>query len=122
MKPTHNAYEHDEPALLDDESRLPSDQAVRIAMARALSNTLMLWRLCLSARCQRNGKCKGDPQECLAIGGALLSDDVFKGGIVFIQAKAEGLSFDDVWAQSPDELAAFGEWARRIECNPARRR
>ena len=122
MKLSHDAHEHDEPALLADESHLPLDHPVSIAMARALSDTLMLWRLCLTARCQRNGKCKGDPQACLAIGGALLSDDVFNGGIVFIQAKAEGLSFDDVWAQSPDELAAFGEWARRIECNPARRR
>ena len=56
------------------------------------------------------------------MGGALLSDDVFNGGIVFIQAQAEGLSFDDVLAQCPEELATFGEWARRIECNPARRR
>ena len=122
MKLSHDAHEHDEPALLDDESRLPSDHPVSIAMARVLSDTLMLWRLCLSARCQRNGKCKGDPHACLAIGGALLSDDVFNGGVVFLQGKTDGLSFDEVFAQCPDELAAFGEWTRRIEHNPARRR
>jgi hypothetical protein len=122
MKLSYDARDHDEPAPLGDEPLLPLDHPVSIAMARMLSNTLMLWRLCLSARCQRNGKCKGDPHACLAIGGALLSDDVFYGGVAFLQGKADGLSFDDVLAQCPDELAAFGEWARRIEINPARRR
>jgi hypothetical protein len=107
---------------MDDDALLPLDRAVGTAMARALCDTLMLWRLCLSARCRRNGRCKGDPQACLAIGGALLSDDVVNGGAAFLQAKADGLSFDEAFAQCPDEFAAFGEWARRIECNPARQR
>ena len=108
------------PAMRDDEPLPPPEHPFGIAMARALSNTLMLWRLCLSPRCKRNGKCKGDPHACLAIGGALLSDDVFNGGVAFLQGKTDGLSFDEAWAQCPDELAAFGEWARRIERNPAR--
>jgi len=109
------------PALRDD-APLPPGHPVRLAMARVLSDTLMLWRLCLSARCRRNGKCKGDPDACLDIGGALLSDDVFNGGVAFLEAKIDGLSFDEAWAQCPDEFAAFGEWARRIECNAARPR
>ena len=101
---------------------IPSPEQFAIAMARALSNTLALPHLCLTQRCRRSGKCKGDPHACIAVGEALLSPDIVEGARLFLEGKLEGLSFDQAHARGPELMDAYAQWIGRIEHNPARRR
>jgi len=100
----------------------PSPEQFAIAMARALSNTLALPHLCLTQRCRRSGKCKGDPHACIAVGEALLSPDIVAGARLFLEGKLEGLSFEQAHARGPELMDAYANWIGRIERNPARRR
>jgi hypothetical protein len=100
----------------------PSPEQIAIAMARALSNTLALSHLCLTQRCRRSGKCKGDPRDCVAVGEALLSPDIVAGARLFLEGQLEGLSFDQAHANGPELIEAYAHWIARIERNPARRR
>jgi hypothetical protein len=111
---------HLDDAAHDEEPLPPSDHPATIAVGRYLSDTLSLWRLCESSRCKRRRRCMLVPPEykaCLP----LLSDEVRAGGVAFIQGKVEGLSYDDLLAESEDVIMAMNEWCWRIEGCPTRR-
>jgi hypothetical protein len=61
------------------------------------------------------------PPECLKACLPLLSDEVRAGGVAFIQGKLEGLSYDDLLAESGDVIMAMEEWLWRLEGCPTRR-
>ncbi len=110
---------HSQPHVHRDEAdrgddTLPTREQFAVAMTRALSNTLDLARLCLTPRCRRSGRCKGNPAECLAVGEALLSPDIIEGAKVFLNGQLEGLSFDAVRASAPEQIDAFAQWSGRI--------
>ena len=111
MKPSHATHEH-----------IASPEQIAIALARALSNTLALSHLCLTPRCRRSGKCKGDPRDCVAVGEALLSPDIVAGARLFLEGQLEGLSFDQAHARGPEPMYAYANWIGRIERKPAGRR
>ena len=122
MTHTYDAPDRDSAAPLAGE-RLPTPDEIDIAMTRALSNTLALARLCLSPRCRRTGKCKGNPRECLQVGETVLAPDVIDGARLFLEGKLEGRSFDQAVAVGPQQMEAYAHWIGRIDpMTPSRRR
>jgi hypothetical protein len=93
----------------------PVHEAVRTGINRWFSNVYSFWCLCDRPACRRSGCCKGDPSHCCDLFRPLLPDDVHDGGITVFEGKNEGLSFDEVWARYPDELAAWDDWKTRLE-------
>ena len=106
--------------LAQDEAP-PPGHAATVAIGRYLSDTLSLWRLCETARCRRRRRCMHVAPECLKACLPLLSDDVREGAVAFVQGKVEGLSYDDVMAESQDAIMAMEEWLWRIEGCQTRR-
>ena len=122
MKLSHTTHDRDSFAPLAGE-RQPTSDEFAIAMARALSNTLALAHLCLSPRCRRTGKCKGDPRECLEVGETVLSPDVVDGARLFLEGQLEGLSFDRAVAAGPQQVEAYLNWIGHIApMTPSRER
>ncbi len=80
-----------------------------------LSDIYSFWCLCEKTACRRAGRCTGDPERCLAACLPLISEAVAEGGQRMVEAKCEGLSFDEALERWPDELASLWAWNNRIE-------
>jgi hypothetical protein len=111
---------HLDNAAHDGEPLPPPGHPATIALNRAFSDTLSLWRLCEASRCKRR-RCMRVPAECLKACLPLLSDEVRAGGVAFIEGKIEGLSYEELLAESEDVIMAMNEWCWRIEGCPMRR-
>ena len=122
MNRPHDLHQDEAVTMPDDAELPPRDHPMSIAVARALSTILECHRLCLSSRCRRSGKCKGDPHECLDACRSLLVEDVYDGALAYLEGKIEGFSFDQVVGRYPDQIAALAEWIGRIAYSPVRRR
>jgi hypothetical protein len=122
MNRRHDLHQYEAVTMPDDAERPPRDHPMSIAVMRALSIILECHRLCLSPRCRRIGKCKGDPHECLDACRSLLVGDVYDGALVYLEGKIEGFSFDQIVGRYPDQIAALAEWTGRVAYSPVRRR
>jgi hypothetical protein len=106
----------DDPATIaEDARRFPPGHLVHKALRRTLSDIYSFWCLCDKAACRRAGRCKGEPRDCLDAMMPLISAPVCEGGQRMVEAKCDGLTFDEALARWPDELASLWAWNNRIE-------
>ena len=84
-------------------------------MRRMFSDIYSFWCLCEKTACRRAGRCKGEPRDCLDAMMPLISDLVYEGGQRMVEAKCDGLTFDEAFERWPDELASLWAWNNRIE-------
>ena len=112
---------HTDDLAQDEEPMPPPGHPTTIGLNRYFSDTLALWRLCEGSRCKRRRRCMRVPAECLKACLPLLSDEVRAGGVAFVQGKVDGLSYDELLAESGDVVMAMEEWHWRIEGCPTRR-
>jgi len=90
--------------------RFPPGHPLPTAIQRTLSNIFTFWSLCDIAKCQRAGRCAGDPRQCLDTFLPLISDSVYDEGQRVFAAKTEGLSFDELLARWPEGLLSLWRW------------
>ena len=70
--------------------------------------------LCTKAVCRKARKCSADPDICMDHMGPDVPDDVRRAVDALITGKIQGLSFDEVFANAPRELAVYCEWLGTI--------
>jgi hypothetical protein len=96
--------------MTPDETQLTPEQEERafITIQRTRANFLGFPALCTKAVCRKASKCSADPDICMDHMGPDVSEDVKRAG------KIQGLSFDEVFAKAPRELAAYCEWLGKV--------
>jgi hypothetical protein len=102
-------------------SAAPRGEADRKTL-RWLANMLSLWALCGKPACRRALTCRRDPDVCLARYAALVPQAAGSAVIIMAEGKRQGLSYDALRAQAPDEIAALEDWWARTAgavCRPA---
>jgi len=102
--------------MAPDESELTPEQEERalIAIQRMRSHFLGLPALCVKAVCRKARKCSADPDICMEHMGSDVPEDVRRAVDALINGKIQGLSFDEVFAEAPHELAAYCEWLGKV--------
>jgi hypothetical protein len=68
------------------------------------SEWLDLWHVCANTACRRARACRGNAEACFAANFSQVPEGVQDWFILLIQARVDGLSFDEAWA----ELTEFG--------------
>jgi hypothetical protein len=94
--------------LVKAEQLLPDH--TRIAAERILSDAYSLWGVCAKSACRRARCCRGAGGECLAAWIPSLAPDVVDGGLCMLEGQLNSLSFDELYARHPDEIAALARW------------
>ena len=102
--------------MTPDETQLTPEQEERAftAIQRTRANFLGLPALCTKAVCRKTRKCSADPDICMDHVGPDVSEDVRRAVDALITGKIQGLSFDEVFAKAPRELAADCEWLGKV--------
>ena len=102
--------------MAPDESELTPEQEERalIAIQRMRAHFLGFPALCTKAVCRKARKCSADPDICMDHMGPDVPDDVRRAVDALITGKIQGLSFDEVFANAPRELAAYCEWLGKV--------
>ena len=102
--------------MTPDESELTPEQEERahIAIQRMRAHFLGFPALCTKAVCRRSRRCSADPDICMGHVGPDVPEDVRHAADALIFGKIQGLSFDDVFAKAPRELAAYYEWLGKV--------
>ena len=102
--------------MTPDESQLTPEQEERalIAIQRMRAHFLGFPALCTKAVCRKARKCSADPDICMDDMGPDVPDDVRRAVDALITGKIQGLSFDEVFANAPRELAAYCEWLGKV--------
>jgi hypothetical protein len=77
---------------------------------RGMSNLLCLWGLCARPACRRARGCKRDPRDCLSRYAPLVPDDARDGVAAMFEGKQCGMSYDELRAEAPLEIAAIENW------------
>lgn len=108
---TTDTIKPDSAERTEDEHRLPPDPELQ----RCFSDIYSFWSLCEIAACRRAGRCTGDASHCCDVCMPLISDIVYEGGQCLLDAKLDGLDFDQAMKRWPDELASLWAWKIRIE-------
>ena len=98
----------------EDLSKYPPGHPVAVAAGRLLSDTYSFWCICDAKACRRSGCCVGDPMKCLRACAPMLSETLFICGHLHIQAKCEGLTFDEAFERWP-ALVSLYDWNDRLE-------
>lgn len=102
--------------MTPDETQLTPEQEERAftAIQRTRANFLGFPALCTKAVCRKARKCSADPDICMDHVGPDVSEDVRRAVDALIDGKIQGLSFDEVFAKAPRELAAYCEWLGKV--------
>jgi len=88
-----------------------------IPALRWMSNMACLWGLCRNQACGRARQCKRDPRSCLSRYAPLVPDEVRAGVKLMFEGKQQRMSYDDLRAEAPDEIAAVEAWIARVEAS-----
>ncbi len=91
----------------------PNAPALTSAL-RWMANMICLWGLCAKPACRRARRCKRNPRDCLARYAPLVPEDARAGVQLMLEGKQYGLSYDDVRADAPDDVAAVEAWIARV--------
>ena len=92
----------------------PNDTAL-IPALRWMSNMACLWGLCRNAACGRARTCKRDPRFCLRRYAPLLPDEVRDGIKLMLEGRRSGKSYDDLFDEAPEEIAAVEDCIARVD-------
>ena len=83
------------------------------ATLRWTADMLRLWALCGKPACRRARQCRRDPVACTNRYTALVPQAAGCGFAMLADGKLLGLSYEDVRAQAPEEIAAYEDWLAR---------
>ena len=84
-------------------------------LLRWMSDMLCLWSLCANAACRRGRACARDPRQCLARCAPLTPEEAREGVAVMLDGLGQGLGYDVLREEAPDEIAAVEDWIARVE-------
>lgn len=97
-------------AAFDSHRGMPADECPTWA------DLLGTWRLCRKRACQRGKRCRGEELACLKTNLPLLPESVQLWFVAMMDAKREGLGFDEAMARLegswPEE--GYMEWRMAI--------
>ena len=97
-------------AAFDSHRGMPADECPTWA------DLLGTWRLCRKRACQRGKRCRGEELACLRTNLPLLPESVQLWFVAMMDAKREGLDFDEAMARLegswPEE--GYMEWRMAI--------
>ena len=96
---------------------LPADVAEKldISIQRARSNFLCFSHLCVETVCRRARTCSADPDICMGRLLPFVPKDVRRGVDALVLGKFDGLSYEQVRANSPFEVSAWEDWIGKID-------
>ena len=119
MTPTTKIHDTaaEQPGMTDEEidRRFPPGHPVHARIGRMVSDVYSLWCLCVLSKCRHAGRCRGNPEDCLETFMPLLAPLVVEGGQCHMDAKAAGASFDELYAQYPEQTEALLRWKLAVE-------
>lgn len=101
---------------MTDENLDPNDPAL-IPALRWTSNMACLWGLCRNPACSRARQCRRDPRFCLSRCAPLVPDAVRAGVAFMLDGKQQHISYEDLRAQAPADIAAVEDWIARVEAS-----
>jgi hypothetical protein len=84
------------------------------------NNWLHLWHVCANTACERARCCRGNPSNCFKENFWRLPEGVQDWWVLLMEARKDGLSFDEAWAELTD-LGLVDELAnwRDLACGGA---
>jgi hypothetical protein len=91
-----------------------SSHPTRTHDLRWASNMLCLWGLCAKPACRRARQCRSDPESCLKRYEPLVPEAARIAVAAMAEGKRYGLSYDELRAEGPAEIAAFEDWIARV--------
>ena len=95
----------------------PAELHADRTLLRDFANNACFHALCRQLRggCTRAGRCRGNPRECVARFWDLLPDGAHDWIDAMRQGQRDGLTFDELAEQYPDELEAIVAWRNALE-------
>jgi len=94
-----------------------SNDLALLPILRWVSNMACLWGFCHNPACRRARTCKRDPRFCLRRYGPLLPDEVRDGLKLMVEGRHSRKSYDDLFGEAPEEIAAVEDWVARVEAS-----
>ncbi len=99
-----------------------------VTALRKVADNAAFYMLCRQGRgvCTRAQKCRGNPHECVGRFANLMPEEAYDWIEATLRGYREGLTFDQLAEEYPDELVAIAEWRRSLKTafspfQPARR-
>lgn len=100
-----------------DVSKLTYAQREEIAfirIQRTRANLLCFSDLCVKTVCRRARTCSADPDICMGQLAQFVPAEARRGVDALLLGKLDGLTYDEVCAQAPREVGAYGGWIESI--------
>ena len=91
-----------------------------IPALRWMSNMICLWSFCRNDACNRAQQCKRDPRFCLTRYAPLVPEEARDGVKVMLEGLRSGKSYDELFDEAPEEIAAVEDWIARVEASTAK--
>jgi hypothetical protein len=85
------------------------------SVLRWISDPLSLYGLCGRSTCRRSRACRGEPLDCVVRDAPLVPEDAREGAKALADGQYDGLDFDAVYDEAPDEIEALAEWTALIK-------
>lgn len=90
------------------------DDGYHIPTLRWAADMLCLWALCGKPACRRARACRRDPRACTDRHAGLVPQAAGCGFTLLAEGKLAGLSYEEVRAEAPEEVAAYEDWLARV--------
>ena len=69
---------------------------------------------CTKTACRRAGTCSADPDDCIGHLAPFVPDEVRRGVDALLEGQIDRLTYDEVRARSPQEVAAYEGWIEKV--------
>ena len=90
------------------------EDIVVFRLQRWKANMLCFADLCIKTACRRARTCSADPDFCMGHLAPFVTDDVRQGVDALMEGNLDGLTYDEVRARSPQDIAAYEGWLEKI--------
>jgi len=100
----------------------PQRDDVETEALRRCSGLICLWGLCDKRACRRARAYRGEPRDCLGRYARLVPEAVRDCAKAIVEAKWQGLSFEEFYAETDADFAAYCEWLGAMEASLGGRR
>jgi hypothetical protein len=102
------------PADLSKLSLQEREDIVIFRFQRWRANMLCFSDLCIKSVCRRAGTCSANPDICIGHLAPFVPHEVSQGVDALLEGQIDGLTYDEVRARSPREVAAYEGWLEKI--------
>ncbi len=90
------------------------EDIVAFRLQRWRANMLCLSDLCVKTACRRAGTCSADPDDCIGRLAPFVPEDVRDGVDALLEGNIDRLTYDEVRARAPLEVAAYEGWLEKV--------